>query len=128
MKGLLIFAGTSEGRELFTYFARSGIPCTASTATEYGASLLSDISDRYPCAKVIYGRLSAAEMEELISSNNFLCVVDATHPFAKEVTTQIKLVCDEIGIEYLRLKRDTDEEDKIRDAVLFFDSIKFIKF
>ena len=57
MKGLLIFAGTSEGRELFTYFARSGIPCTASTATEYGASLLSDISDRYPCAKVIYGRL-----------------------------------------------------------------------
>ena len=107
MKGLLIFAGTSEGRELFSYFARSGIPCTASTATEYGASLLSDISDRYPCAKVIYGRLSAAEMEELISSNNFLCVVDATHPFAGLASKEIKEACKKCAIAYLRFARKT---------------------
>ena len=120
MSQVFIFAGTTEGRKLFELLKKNHISCTISVATDYGADLLTGNSK----CKILSGRMNKKQMCSAIKKSKCSCVIDATHPFAKEVTTQIKLVCDEIGIEYLRLKRDTDEEDKIRDAVLFFDSIK----
>lgn len=34
---ILIFAGTTEGRELAEHLAGAGVHCTVSVATEYGA-------------------------------------------------------------------------------------------
>ena len=39
-KNILIFAGTTEGRQLAEYAVKKGIPCIVSAATEYGEELL----------------------------------------------------------------------------------------
>ena len=37
---ILVFAGTTEGRELAEHLAGAGVHCTVSVATEYGAQIL----------------------------------------------------------------------------------------
>ena len=55
-------------------------------ATEYGAQILGPGKGR----NVLQGRLTEEQMEFLIREEEFTCVVDATHPFATEVSAQIR--------------------------------------
>ena len=101
---ILLFAGTTEGRELAERLSEAGVPCTVSVATEYGAQVLGPGEGR----TVLQGRLSGEQMESLIREEGFTCVVDATHPFATEVSAQIRKACEETDVPYLRLARDTE--------------------
>ncbi len=103
---ILIFAGTTEGRELAEHLAGAGVHCTVSVATEYGAQILGPGKGR----TVLQGRLTQEQMEFLIREEDFTCVVDATHPFATEVSAQIRKACEETKVPYLRLARDTEGE------------------
>ena len=98
MYRLLIFGGTTEGRELAEYCAAKGISADVSVATDYGASLLPD------GVKVLCGRLDKGQMIRLINSG-YSVVLDATHPYAVEATENIRRACSETGTEYLRLIR-----------------------
>ena len=108
---ILIFAGTTEGRELAERLADAGVRCTVSVATEYGTQVLGTANGR----TVLQGRMTQEQMEFLIREESFTCVVDATHPFATEVSEQIRKACEATGVEYLRLARDT-ERDMAEDA------------
>lgn len=103
---ILLFAGTTEGRELADRLAGAGVCCTVSVATEYGAQILGPGEGR----TVLQGRLTEEQMEFLIREEAFTCVVDATHPFATEVSRQIREACTATGVEYLRLARETAED------------------
>lgn len=95
---LLIFGGTTEGRELAEYCSVNDIKADVSVATDYGAALLpADV-------KVLCGRLEAGQMKELIKTG-YTVVVDATHPYAAEATENIRRACDDTGVVYLRLLR-----------------------
>lgn len=116
MKKILIFAGTTEGRKLSEYLAEAEINHTICVATEYGAIVLR----QHPLIKVHQGRMNQEQIAEFISNGKFDVVVDATHPFAKEITYNIQAVLKEmerigISIPYLRLKRDgiTERENGI---------------
>lgn len=98
MYKLLIFGGTTEGRELAEYCAGNSINADVSVATDYGAELL-------PAeVNVLCGRLDAEQMKTLITAG-YSAVVDATHPYAVEATANICRACTETGTEYLRLLR-----------------------
>ena len=104
MYKLCVFAGTTEGRELVELLADQPVEVTACVATEYGEALLPPrerltVSNR---------RLTAEEMEALLRREHFDLVVDATHPYASEVTENIVRACRAAGVEYLRLLRGTD--------------------
>ena len=101
---ILLFAGTTEGRELAERLSEEGVPCTVSVATEYGAQVLGPGEGR----TVLQGRLSGEQMESLIREEGFTCVVDATHPFATEVSAQIRKACEETDVPSLRQARDTE--------------------
>lgn len=101
MSDILIFGGTTEGRELAQYCADSGISADISVATDYGASLLPDSE----FIRIMSGRLDRCEMKELLG-NGYHTVIDATHPFAEEVTKNIRSVCNDLRIPYYRLLRD----------------------
>ena len=103
---ILLFAGTTEGRELADRLSDAGVCCTVSVATEYGAQILGPGKGR----NVLQGRLTEEQMEFLIREEEFTCVVDATHPFATEVSAQIRKACEETDVPYLRLARDTEGE------------------
>ena len=95
---LLIFGGTTEGRQLSEYCASKCIAADVSVATDYGASLLPDGID------VHCGRLDSGQMTELIR-RGYSAVIDATHPYAVEATENIRRACAVTGTRYLRLVR-----------------------
>ncbi len=106
MKKVLIFAGTTEGRKLSEYLAEAGINHTICVATEYGEIVLK----QHPLVKVHQGRMDQEQIERFLANGKFDVVVDATHPFAKEITCNIQAALKEmeqigIVIPYLRLKR-----------------------
>lgn len=116
MKEILIFAGTTEGRKLSEYLAEAGVNHTICVATEYGEIVLR----QHPLVKVHQGRMNQEQIEKFLSNGKFDVVVDATHPFAKEITYNIQTALKEKGqigtsIPYLRLKRDgiTERENGI---------------
>ena len=96
---IVIFSGTTEGRELSYRLADQGAEVIVSVATEYG----NEEQGQRPGITTLTGRLAAEGMRELLS-NADLCV-DATHPYAVQVTRDLRKICGETGVEYRRLMR-----------------------
>ena len=117
-KNILIFAGTTEGRQLAEYAVKKGIPCIVSAATEYGEELLeNDLQlqkekHKKSELRVIQGRMDQQEMEAFFEKEQVGLVIDATHPFAVIVTENIQRACKNSGIEYLRCLRDFLTEER----------------
>lgn len=111
MAEILIFSGTTEGRELAEALCARQIDCVASVATEYGREVMR------PQEHLVIreGRMSEPEMEELMRTGAFLAVVDATHPYAVEVTEHIKESAKKTNLPYLRLSRSTAAEREIAE-------------
>lgn len=84
MYKVLLFAGTTEGRELCSYLAGCGVQVVACVATEYGQTLI----DEQPLVQVHAGRLDEEQMEALMRQD-FSMVIDATHPYAEVVSQNI---------------------------------------
>lgn len=97
---LLLFGGTSEGRELAVWLRDQGIDALTCVASAYGEELLPD------GVPVHVGRLNEDEMISLM--DNFTHVVDATHPYAQVVTQTIARACAQKNLPLLRLVRDGD--------------------
>ena len=112
MYRLCVFAGTTEGRALVELLAGQPVEVVACVATEYGEALLEEREGLSVCA----GRLTEEEMEAMFRQERFDLTVDATHPYAAEVTENIAQACERTGTAYLRLLRRSDEapEDAVR--------------
>ena len=89
MYKLLLFAGTTEGRELAEYLAGCKVQVTACVATEYGETLISPQTN----LTVHAGRMDRQQMQQLIQQEGFDLVIDATHPYAAVVTQNIAAAC-----------------------------------
>ena len=96
MPRLLLFGGTTEAREILERVG--GLCCVA---TEYGAELVRDL----PGVETRVGRLDPAGMAALIRLEGIVCVIDATHPYAVQVTKNIKAACEETSVPLLRVSR-----------------------
>ena len=99
MKRLLLFGGTTEGRELAAAAAAMGYDVTVSVATDYGAGCVPDA----PGVTVHTGRLDAVEMAAWMAG--FDVVADATHPYAVAVSANVRAAAAAAGRPYLRLVR-----------------------
>ena len=102
MYNICVFAGTTEGRQLVEFLSGQPIRVTACVATEYGESLLEPAENVTVSAR----RLPLGEIETMLRSSRFDLVVDATHPYAANVTESIVQACRETETDYLRLLRD----------------------
>lgn len=103
---ILIFSGTSEGRKLADILKEHAIRSTVCVATEYGQEVMQESE----VIEVRVGRMNQEEMEQLIQSKEWLAVVDATHPYATEVTENIKRACEHQNREVFRLLRSRDRQ------------------
>ena len=102
---ILLFAGTTEGRELAEYLVERKVKVHACVATPYGESLL----PKNRLLSISHQRLDECQMREFIKEFAPRYVVDATHPFAKEVTENIKRACIEVKAPYIRLLREAGQ-------------------
>ena len=101
MYDVVIFGGTEEGRLLAEFAASLPLRSCACVATEYGSSLLTPSS-----AVIVHqGRMDAAEMASFLNTHQPRLVLDATHPYAREVSENIRTVCQSLSLRLVRLVR-----------------------
>lgn len=113
IKKIGIFGGTQEGRLLAEFCRDEDIDFAVSVATAYGEQILENTA--IWGGKVHAGRMNAQEMAQWITREAITAVVDATHPFARAVSKEIRSACIITKTEYLRLLREETEE-KSSDA------------
>lgn len=106
MRDVLLYGGTTEGRVLAERLSEAGISVELHVATEYG----SDVLPKLPGVRIVTGRMNVKEMKNL-AETGFQAVVDATHPFAAEVSDNIRKSLIGNKIPFLRLKRENCTEN-----------------
>lgn len=102
---ILIFSGTADGRRLSHTLSDLGASVTVCVATEYGT----EEQGQYGGVTVLTGRLDSDAMAALLPG--FALCVDATHPYAVEVSKNIRAACGKTGVPYRRLLREASETD-----------------
>jgi len=105
-KGVVVFAGTTEGHRLARFLKAHDAIDSADfcVATEYGRDMLSDIEG----LTVLVGRMKIDAMESLFVRNRYCAVIDATHPYATAVSSNIVKAASSTGLEYIRVIRRED--------------------
>lgn len=102
MKKILLFAGTTEGRELVAGLAGMKISLLACVVSEYGKKMLPPVEN----LQIRVGRMDQAQITALLMQEAFDCAIDATHPYAVEATANLTAACQEAGIPYYRVIRE----------------------
>ena len=103
MSDVLIFSGTTEGRELAEALADANVECDVCVATEYGVQT----TRKSPLIHVRLGRLDADGMRALYRETRPKVVVDATHPYAALVSQTVRESLADTQIPLLRVLRPT---------------------
>jgi precorrin-3B C17-methyltransferase len=97
-----VFSGTSDGNALARELGQDYGPIVISTASEYGAELA-----REQCAGVTVwsGRQGMDLRRRALHASQARAIVDATHPYAQQMSEQLIAVADEVGLPYIRYER-----------------------
>ncbi|CBK74326.1 Precorrin-6x reductase [Butyrivibrio fibrisolvens 16/4] len=119
MKKVIIFGGTTEGRNLAATLEAAGISTVYCVATEYGKEPVAES----PLIKIHAGRMNADEMAEFYQDEKPDAIVDATHPFAEIVKKEIETsLFKYTSVPFYRLAREEEQIDY--SNCTFFDSVK----
>ncbi len=97
-----VFSGTSDGNALACEIASAGHAVVVSTASDYGAEL---VEQNCQGLAVIAGRLGIERRRELLRQGGARAIVDATHPYATEISQQLIQLARELALPYLRYER-----------------------
>jgi len=107
---VLLFGGTTEGRELAEKLKEKEIQTLVCVATAYGESLL----EPGGTLRIHRERLDEAAMAALMAQERPRLVLDATHPYADGVSRSIRAACAATDCPYRRVKRNSQPEDGCR--------------
>lgn len=97
-----VFSGTSDGNALAADLAREGHAVVVSTASDYGKERA---QERVPGAYVVSGRLGVEARRRLLRESRARAILDATHPYASEMSAQLLELAQELALPYLRFER-----------------------
>lgn len=106
---ILVFAGTTEGRELTELLAAMGEKPMVSVVTEYGGDVVKALPKS---VHVLSGRQRSTDIAILLKNGAFDLVVDATHPYATAESSNIQQASRAVGAEYIRLARHARHWEK----------------
>ena len=86
---VFIFAGTTEGKNLAAACRNQNVELYVSVATEYGRSRIEEADNIH----ILCGRKDTEGIKKLLEDIGPSAVIDATHPYAAEVTRNIRAAC-----------------------------------
>ncbi|MEN9231805.1 MAG: cobalt-precorrin-6A reductase [Thermostichus sp. DG02_5_bins_236] len=101
-----VLGGTSESRRLAQALNQQGIPWLATVTTAGATGLYQDLS-----GQVIVTRFSPESLGPFLREHGIRVVVDASHPFAQQISQLAIQVTAQLGIPYLRYERPLVELD-----------------
>ena len=113
---IFVAAGTQDGRELAGYILENGYEVTASVVSEYGEELLA----RYRGIGINNKPMDKGGFVEYFTKHDVKCLVDASHPYAANVSTNAMAACTACGVPYIRFERAVSRVDY--DRAYFVDS------
>lgn len=101
---ILVLGGTSDSLKICDLLNRLNESYILSVATDYGR----EISKNY-CKDINVARLDKYDMIKFIRQNNIKIIVDATHPYALEVSKNAIDTSRELGVKYIRYERSSSD-------------------
>lgn len=117
MYKVLVFAGTTEGYEICRFLADHQVRTMGFAATEYGGKSLTE--NEYLTVQT--GRLDETAMEQVFIQEKPEMVLDATHPYAAEVTVNIRTACEKTQTLYRRVLRESGSRE---DKAVYVESVQ----
>ncbi|WP_252230481.1 cobalt-precorrin-6A reductase [Clostridium sp. ZBS15] len=93
--------GTSEGKNIVSLINKYTNDIAVSTATRYGGELLKELDIKSLNTKP----LNEEEMLKWIQENSINILVDASHPYAQEVTKTALKCSKKLNVKYIRYER-----------------------
>ena len=101
---ILILGGTGEAREVISCL--EGLIDAGrlifSVTTDYGCDLARDSFQ----GRIMVGKMQQDQMVEACQQLDIRLIIDATHPFAEEVSRNAILTAEELGLDYIRYERE----------------------
>lgn len=119
---IFIFGGTTEGRVIAEWCVNHRIKAFVSVATDYGSKLLPE--SEY--LEILENRLDSEQMMRIFREQDISIVIDATHPYAVEVSKNISTACYECGVKKFRIIRNNSQD--LGDAICFDDISDIISY
>jgi precorrin-6A/cobalt-precorrin-6A reductase len=115
-----LIGGTQESAELARAIAQTQIPCLISVTTEAARSLYPVVSNLH----IQVGKLATDQIQSFLQTEQITAILDASHPFAVEISQLAIAISTELAIPYLRFERPTSESATLdeRDSILHLDS------
>ncbi|UMZ73134.1 precorrin-6A reductase [Natranaerofaba carboxydovora] len=97
---ILIIGGTEDSIILGSFLEEKGYNIYISAATSYGKDLITKHG-----LKPFRSRLCGDKMHKILEDNNIKAVIDASHPYSINVTSNTKAACDKCDIPLIRFER-----------------------
>ena len=120
---IIVFSGTEEGNILIRQLLKKGLSVFASFSSEVGKESIVDILPQNKKLKINNRKLKLEEMLDLIKKNKIKYIIDATHPFAVEVSKNAIDASRLSNIRYIRFERKNIIEKESKN-IIYFDSFK----
>jgi len=117
---ILVFGGTVEGRTVAETLEQLGMETLVCVATDYGASLLREKDG----LTVHAGRMDREKIAALLEKEKPDLIVDATHPYSREVSKNITETSEPMGIPYLRVERELEKPYAAPQFDRFFETFE----
>lgn len=99
---ILVLGGTSDSIGICKLLNQRLLDYTVSVTTAYGEKLAKQCTD-----KVILKKLTLKDMVDYIKKNNVTKIIDSTHPYAVEVSTNAIEASQITNINYIRFERES---------------------
>lgn len=123
MKRIWLIGGTQESAELAAAIVQAQLPCLITVTTETARSL-------YPVSPLLHirvGALQPDQMSALIAEQAICCILDASHPFAIEVSRCAIAIAEQHHLPYLRYERPAitpiDQEPESAASIITLNSL-----
>ena len=113
---IFVLAGTQDGREIVRLLLEQGHDVAASVVSSYGGELLA-----HACGQrcLINDKpLDEAALKDYLQEHDICLLVDASHPYAANVSRNAIAVCQALSIPYIRYERDLSKLDYDRITVV----------
>jgi len=113
---IFVLAGTQDGREIVRLLLEQGHDVAASVVSSYGGELLA-----HACGQrcLINDKpLDEAALKDYLQEHDIRLLVDASHPYAANVSRNAIAVCQALSIPYIRYERDLSKLDYDRITVV----------
>jgi precorrin-6A/cobalt-precorrin-6A reductase len=104
---LWLIGGTSESVQLAEAIASGDLPCLVTVTTAAAKSLY----PQTPNLQIQVGRLNGKQIEQLCQQQQMTAILDASHPYAVEISRLAIATAQRYQIPYLRFERPRVEGD-----------------